>query len=106
MSRAESEEAFDNVPLLFLSEDETHSREEERFHAMGQTDRGSEVIYHIYIPREPDTRDFPRNVWIHTNDEIMSKQFKPIPKFASEDEEREFWATHSSSDYITDWSEG
>ena len=33
----------------------------------------------------------------------MSKQFKPIPKFASEDEEREFWATHSSADYI-DWS--
>jgi hypothetical protein len=33
----------------------------------------------------------------------MSKQLKPIPKFNSEDEEREFWATHSSSDYI-DWS--
>jgi hypothetical protein len=33
----------------------------------------------------------------------MSKQLKPIPTFASEDEEREFWATHSSSDYI-DWS--
>src|SRR5580704_11357588 len=33
----------------------------------------------------------------------MSKQLKPIPKFASEDEEREFWATHSSTDYI-DWS--
>ncbi len=34
----------------------------------------------------------------------MSKQLKPIPKFASEDEEREFWATHSSTDYI-DWSQ-
>ena len=33
----------------------------------------------------------------------MSKQLKPIPKFASEDEEREFWATHSSTEYI-DWS--
>jgi len=33
----------------------------------------------------------------------MSKQLKPIPKFASEDEEREFWSTHSSTDYI-DWS--
>ena len=27
---------------------------------------------------------------------------KPIPKFKSEDAEREFWATHDSTDYI-DW---
>jgi len=27
---------------------------------------------------------------------------KPIPKFQSEDEERDFWATHDSSDHI-DW---
>lgn len=27
---------------------------------------------------------------------------KKIPKFKSEDEEREFWATHDSSDYV-DW---
>jgi predicted DNA binding CopG/RHH family protein len=30
---------------------------------------------------------------------------KPIPKFESEDEERGFWATHDSTDYI-DWSQG
>lgn len=28
---------------------------------------------------------------------------KPIPRFKSEDEEREFWATHDSADYV-DWS--
>lgn len=28
---------------------------------------------------------------------------KPIPKFKSEDEEREFWATHDSTEYL-DWS--
>jgi predicted DNA binding CopG/RHH family protein len=28
---------------------------------------------------------------------------KPIPEFKNEDEEREFWATHDSSEYI-DWS--
>ncbi len=28
---------------------------------------------------------------------------KPIPKFKSEDEERDFWATHSSVDYVN-WS--
>lgn len=30
---------------------------------------------------------------------------KPIPEFKDEDEEREFWATHDSTDYI-DWSNG
>jgi len=31
------------------------------------------------------------------------KQLKKIPKFKNEDEEREFWATHDSTEYI-DWS--
>ncbi|MCP4662382.1 MAG: hypothetical protein GY856_43850 [bacterium] len=31
------------------------------------------------------------------------KHLKPIPRFDSEDEEREFWSTHDSTDYI-DWS--
>ena len=30
---------------------------------------------------------------------------KPIPEFKNEDEEREFWATHDSSEYV-DWSKG
>lgn len=30
------------------------------------------------------------------------KNLKPIPAFASEDEERETWATHDSGDYV-DW---
>ena len=34
----------------------------------------------------------------------MTTLKKPIPKFDSEDEEREFWATHDSADYV-DWSE-
>lgn len=29
---------------------------------------------------------------------------KPIPEFENEDEEREFWATHDSVDYV-DWSQ-
>lgn len=33
---------------------------------------------------------------------MPKKKFKSIPKFKSEDEEREFWATHDSTDYI-DW---
>jgi hypothetical protein len=29
---------------------------------------------------------------------------KPIPRFGSEDEEREFWATADSTDYV-DWEQ-
>jgi len=32
----------------------------------------------------------------------MKKELKEIPKFKNEDEEREFWATHDSTDYF-DW---
>ena len=33
----------------------------------------------------------------------MKKVLKPIPSFKSEPEERKFWETHDSTDYI-DWS--
>jgi predicted DNA binding CopG/RHH family protein len=32
------------------------------------------------------------------------KNLKPIPRFDSEDKEREFWATHDSTDHV-DWSQ-
>ncbi|MCI0578344.1 MAG: BrnA antitoxin family protein [Chloroflexi bacterium] len=34
----------------------------------------------------------------------MPKKLKNIPTFKSEDEEREFWATHDSTEYL-DWDE-
>ena len=33
---------------------------------------------------------------------MQSAKKKPIPEFPTEDGEREFWATHNSTDYI-DW---
>jgi hypothetical protein len=33
----------------------------------------------------------------------MNKKLKSIPKFRSEAEERQFWETHDSSEYV-DWS--
>lgn len=33
----------------------------------------------------------------------MSRKLKPIPEFASEKEERSFWESHDSSEYV-DWS--
>jgi predicted DNA binding CopG/RHH family protein len=34
----------------------------------------------------------------------MTRKLKPIPTFRSEAEERRFWETHDSSDYV-DWSQ-
>jgi len=34
---------------------------------------------------------------------MKKRRLKPIPKFASEAEERKFWETHDSTDYV-DWS--
>ena len=34
----------------------------------------------------------------------MKKQLKPIPKFSNEDEERQFWEEHDSSEY-QDWGQ-
>ena len=33
----------------------------------------------------------------------MKKKLKPIPRFANERKEREFWETHDSTEYV-DWS--
>jgi predicted DNA binding CopG/RHH family protein len=33
----------------------------------------------------------------------MRKKLKPIPRFATEAEERAFWKSHDSADYV-DWS--
>jgi predicted DNA binding CopG/RHH family protein len=33
----------------------------------------------------------------------MKKMYKKIPKFKNEQEEREFWETHDTTDYL-DWS--
>ncbi|MDH3888470.1 MAG: BrnA antitoxin family protein [Gammaproteobacteria bacterium] len=34
----------------------------------------------------------------------MKKRLKPIPKFANEDEERQLWEQHDSSEYL-DWGQ-
>ena len=35
---------------------------------------------------------------------MAKPKLKAVPKFESEEQEREFWATHDSSDYL-DWSQ-
>jgi len=36
---------------------------------------------------------------------MKNEKKKRIPKFKNEDEERKFWASHDSTEYL-DWSEG
>lgn len=36
-------------------------------------------------------------------DDLSKKGFRPIPRFENEAQEREFWETHDSTDYV-DWS--
>ncbi|HEY3875841.1 MAG TPA: CopG family antitoxin, partial [Candidatus Kapabacteria bacterium] len=33
----------------------------------------------------------------------MNKKLKKLPEFKNEDEERQFWATHDSTEFL-DWS--
>ena len=43
---------------------------------------------------------------METNEEIRymsKKEIKPIPHFETEDEERAWWGSHDSTDYV-DWS--
>lgn len=35
--------------------------------------------------------------------DLSNEKFRPIPRFESEAQEREFWETHDSTDYV-DWS--
>src|SRR5262249_39435333 len=56
------------------------------------------VANYLKDPRAPCTA---RNGYVMNKK--MNKKFKSIPKFRSEAEERRFWQTHDSSDYI-DWA--
>lgn len=40
--------------------------------------------------------------WDEGNSDKKANELKDIPTFTSEDEEREFWASHDSTEYI-DW---
>ena len=107
VSRSECEQVFFNLPLV-VREDPAHSHTEERFWALGQTDTGRRlfVVYTLRgeLIRVISARDMtPRERRAYERE--RKDDLKPIPKFESEDEEREFWATHDATDYI-DWSQG
>ncbi len=53
---------------------------------------------------EWDDGNSEKNWLLHevTDGECEQEQLKEIPRFTNEDEEREFWASHDSTEYV-DW---
>lgn len=98
VANREAEEVFMNE--LLVSEDVAHSIKELRFQALGETDQGKLLLISFTI-RGDKVRILsarPMN-----KKEVAIYETKKIPNFENEDEEREFWATHDSTEYI-DWS--
>ncbi len=92
----ECEQVFFNQPLLVL-DDPGHSSVEKRWAAFGRTDSGRLLVI-IFTRRSNllrviSTRDMERA-------NIMKNLKIKIPDFENEDQEREFWATHSPLEYF------
>lgn len=109
VSKVESEQIFSNDDQLKVLEDPRHSRSESRFHALGMTDRGRR-LHVTFTLREDDTmirvisaREMSRKERRFTR-MMTNRTLKPIPDFKSEAEERAFWESHDSTDYV-DWRE-
>jgi uncharacterized DUF497 family protein len=103
VTQAEAEQVFFGERLLVLADDR-HSLGELRYHALGYTDDGRHL--HITFTLRGDgrlirvvsARDMHRK-----EKPAMRKQLKPVPNFKDEAQERKFWETHDSTDYL-DWS--
>jgi uncharacterized protein len=102
VSQAEAESVFFNDPLIVV-EDAKHSETERRLNALGKTAQ-NRLLYITFTLRQNGTmirvisaRDMHRR-----RGKLMSK-LKSIPAFKTEAEERKFWETHDSTDYI-DWN--
>ena len=97
----ESEEIFSNEPFILIEDIEHSTSKEQRFKALGKT-RSDRKLFVSFTIRENKVRVIPiRNM--SKREEVIYESIKKIPEFKSEDEEREFWATHDSTEYV-DWS--
>ena len=107
VSQAEAEQVFFNAPLL-VSEDGKHSQDEPRWHALGRTDDDPPPARHLR-PARRDTgpRDLRPRPEPHRKDSLWQSRLTPprapLPRFASEAEERAYWESHDSAGHV-DWS--
>jgi uncharacterized DUF497 family protein/predicted DNA binding CopG/RHH family protein len=100
----EAEAVFFNEPLVFRG-DVSHSKREKRYYALGRTD-GGRYLFAAFTIRVPRLRVISvRDMNRKKGRPMPVTKKKAAPEFRSEDEEREFWAGHDSTEYI-DWSAG
>jgi uncharacterized DUF497 family protein/predicted DNA binding CopG/RHH family protein len=97
----ECEEVFFNRPLIIGDEIE-HSAQEKRYFVLGRSNAGK-TLFLAFTIRKDKVRVITAVISPGKRGRYMSSNRKPIPAFTGEDEEREFWSAHDSTDYI-DWS--
>jgi uncharacterized DUF497 family protein len=102
--RVTTEEAagvFFNQPLVVRG-DVPHSKREKRYYALGLTDAGRPLFVAFTVRnslvRVISVRDMNRRKGAL----MPTAKRKPVPEFRSEEEQREFWAGHDSTEFI-DW---
>ena len=97
----EAEDVFFNDPLVVRS-DVQHSKGEKRYYALGRTDSGRYLFVAFTIRgllfRVISMRDMNRREGVL----MPIKKKKSVPEFRSEEEERQFWSAHDSTQFI-DW---
>jgi uncharacterized DUF497 family protein/predicted DNA binding CopG/RHH family protein len=101
VSAEEAEDVFFNEPLVVRS-DIRHSRREKRYYALGQTGKGRCLFVAFTIRRSLLRVISVREINRRERVPMPNTKMKPVPKFHSEDGERDFWATQDSTEFI-DW---
>jgi hypothetical protein len=97
----EAEDVFFNEPLVVRS-DVRHSKQEKRYYALGQTGGGRYLFVAFTIRRSLLRTISVRDMIEKRGTPMPITKRKRVPEFRSEDEEREFWAGHDSTEFI-DW---
>jgi len=99
-----AEDVFFHEPLVVRG-DVRHSKGEKRYYALEQTSAGRRLFVAFTMRadliRVISLRDMNR----YESRSMRDMKRKAIPKFKSEDEERKFWATEDSTEYL-DWRSG
>ena len=103
VSQAESEQVFGNEHLL-IDRDINHSLLEQRYNVLGRTANGR-LLHLTFTMRDHGLliRVIPGRDLNRRERNRYAQKLKPIPTFASEEEERIFWEPHHSFDYV-DWN--
>ncbi len=97
----ECEQVFFSQPL-HIAADVRHSQRADRYLALGRTDANRWLTITFIVRKNRIRVISARDMNQRERAGNMPKQLKEIPRFTNEDEEREFWASHDSTEYV-DW---